>query len=149
MVMKRVEVALSYFEDGFSCSQSVLTAFSPSLGLGEEVSLKISQAFGGGMSRSGGVCGAVTGALMVIGLKFGRTSTDDTESKERTYLKAQEFVRLFKGKHGSINCSELIGYNLGTEEGLIAARESGVIKDRCPGFVASAVEIVESLLGSY
>ena len=100
------------------------------------------------MSRTGGVCGVVTGALMVMGLKFGKTNATDEESREKTYLKAQEFIRRFKEKHGSIYCPELIEVDLGTEEGLKAARESGVIKDRCPGFVASAVEIVESIIGS-
>ena len=68
----RIDVAGSRFSEGFSCSQSVLAAFAPELGLDADAALRVSAAFGGGMGRTGGTCGAVTGALMVLGLQIWR-----------------------------------------------------------------------------
>ena len=73
---KHIELARSRFSEGFSCSQSVLAAFAPELGLDADAALRVSAAFGGGMGRTGGPCGAVTGALMVLGLKYGATVAD-------------------------------------------------------------------------
>jgi len=110
------------------------------------LSLKISQAFGGRMSRMGKTCGAVTGALMVIGLKYGRVEVEDEESKEKTYEKAREFVARFVERNGTINCTELIGVDLGTPEGRKIAKERGIIREKCTKYVADAVEIVEDLV---
>jgi len=69
--MSRVEEAVSCFADGFSCSQSIVSTYGTEFGVDREKALKISTGFGGGMGRLGGTCGAVTGAIMVIGLKYG------------------------------------------------------------------------------
>ena len=70
--MSHTDLALSRFSEGFSCSQSVLAAFAPELGLDADAALRVSAAFGGGMGRLGDTCGAVTGALMVLGLRLRR-----------------------------------------------------------------------------
>ena len=83
--MEKSDRAAALFEEGFSCSQAVFTAFSGDLGLDRDISLKLSQPFGGGMAHLGEACGAVTGAFMAIGLKYGRTRAADLEARERTY----------------------------------------------------------------
>jgi C_GCAxxG_C_C family probable redox protein len=138
--------AVQIFRNGFSCSQAVVAAFGESLGLEKEIALKISQAFGGGMARLGLTCGAVTGALLVIGLKHGRTRPDDEAAKEKTYALALEFISRFKARHGTIVCRDLIGTDLSTPEGHDEAQARGVFETLCPNFVGSAAEILEQIL---
>lgn len=144
--MSRADHAVSVFQEGFSCSQAVFSSSCEELGLDRERALKISTAFGGGMGHCGEACGAVTGALMAIGLKHGRTRADDREAKEKTYGFVQDFIRRFKSAHGSVNCTELIGYDLGTEEGIQNAREKNLFRTLCINFVRSAAEILDGLL---
>ncbi|MEW5902332.1 MAG: C-GCAxxG-C-C family protein, partial [Acidobacteriota bacterium] len=121
--MSRSENAVQSFKQGFSCSQAVLVAFDESLGLSRDQALKISQAFGGGMARLGLTCGAVTGALMAIGLKYGRTRAEDEAAKEKTYALVHDLIRRFELRHGSIVCRELIGVELSTPQGHSLAQE--------------------------
>ena len=81
--MTHTEKAIELFEQKFHCSQAVLAAFADELGLTEEQALKLGACFGGGMCK-GEVCGACTGALMALGMKFGQFKKDDTESKNKT-----------------------------------------------------------------
>ena len=77
-----IQTANDRFAQGFSCSQSIFSAFVLQLGLSTETALKLSSPFGAGMARQGQVCGALTGALMVLGLQQGNV---DPEGKEKTY----------------------------------------------------------------
>lgn len=144
--MNKVETAISCFKEGFSCSQAVLSAYSDLFGLDRELALKISQPFGGGMAHMGEMCGAVTGAFLVIGLKYGRIKAEDIEAKEKTYELVQEFVKRFKSIHGSVNCTELLGFDLGTPEGMKLAEEKELFENACPKFVQNAAEIIEQIL---
>ena len=83
---------------------------------------------------------------MVIGLKYGKTKSDDEAAKEKTYRLVREFVRRFEQRHGTTLCRGLINADISTPEGLQAARAKGLITTVCPPFVRSAVEIVEELL---
>jgi C_GCAxxG_C_C family probable redox protein len=144
--VNQVERATSCFEEGFSCSQSVASAYGPSLGLDRELALRVSGAFGGGMGRMGETCGAVTGALMVIGLKYGRTRPEDDEARDKTYGLAREFVDRFKSRNGSAICRELLGFDIGTPEGKKQLEERELSTIRCAKFVHDAAEIVAELL---
>ncbi|MDH7512602.1 MAG: C-GCAxxG-C-C family protein [Clostridiales bacterium] len=144
--MNRSESALQSFRQGWSCSQAVLSVFCESLGLEREKAFKISQAFGGGMARMGKTCGAVTGAMMVIGLKHGRTRPEDEKAKEKTYALVLEMARRFQERHGSLVCRELIGFDLSTAEDHEQAKKHGVFESLCPQFVADAVTILEGLI---
>ena len=124
----------------------MLSSFGEELGLARELALKVAGAFGGGMARMGETCGAVTGALMVIGLKYGMTQAKDGAARDRTYKLAQEFMTRFKTHHNSMVCRELLGYDLSSLEGRKAAHEKGLFTTLCPQFVRDAVEIVEQLL---
>lgn len=142
----RAEEGVKLFKEGWSCSQAVLSVFSKDFGLEPEKAFKISQAFGGGMARTGETCGAVTGALMVVGLKYGRTRPKDEDAKEKTYSLVLDFFKTFKAHHGSLICRELIGTDMSTPDGHRKASESGVFETLCPKFVADAVEILERIL---
>jgi len=144
--MNKLDNALSFFKDGFNCSQAVLTAFSKSFGMDRETALRVAQAFGSGMARMAETCGAVTGAFMVIGLKHGRISVEDESAKEITYEKVQEFVKEFKAIHGSLRCGELLGYNISDPEQLKRVEEEQLFETRCPNFVQDSVRILEEIL---
>ncbi len=144
--MDKVDRAVSSFKEGFNCSQSVLSTFSKPFGLNHEVALKIAQAFGGGMARMGQTCGAVTGAFMVIGLKYGKVEAEDEEAKEITYEVVREFVKKFKSLHGSILCKDILGYDLDVPAQREEVEEKQICETRCPEFVKDAVEILGKLL---
>jgi C_GCAxxG_C_C family probable redox protein len=143
---KKAEHAVACFKSDFSCSQAVFSTYAEQLGLDNQVALKISCAFGGGMARMAETCGAVTGALMVIGLKHGKTRPDDADAKDKTYALTREFVERFKARHSSIVCRELLGCDIGTEEGKRIFDERMYKDTRCAKFVADAATILEEIL---
>jgi len=144
--MNKANEALSCFKEGFSCSQAVFSTYAVDMGLSRETALKVSQAFGGGMGQMGEVCGAVTGAFMVIGLKYGRTKIDDDEAKRKTYALVKEFTEKFKARNGTIICRELLGCDIGTPEGNRVAKDKELFSTVCPSFVRDAVDILEKIL---
>lgn len=144
--MNRVERAVSCFEEGFSCSQAVCSAFGPQFGLNREMALKVSGVFGGGLGRMGETCGAVTGALMVIGLKYGNIRAEDKKTKLKAYSFVREFVDEFKLRNGSITCRELIDCDISTPEGMKLAEKKELFATLCPKFVHDAAEIIEHIL---
>jgi C_GCAxxG_C_C family probable redox protein len=143
--MSNADKAAAMFKEGFSCSQAVLAAYCERFGLDKEQAYKISTGFGGGMHLDQ-ACGAVTGAIMVIGLKYGRTRADDIEAKMNTAKKLVEFAEKFKARHGSIACTELIGCNISTLEGYQEAKKRDLFKQVCPKYVISAAEILDEML---
>jgi C_GCAxxG_C_C family probable redox protein len=145
--MIKVEDAVLAFIEGFSCSQAVLSTYGPDFGLDRELALKLATPFGGGMARMGETCGAVTGAFMVIGLKYGLTDPEKKEDKERTYEKINEFVEKFNERNKSIVCKDLLGHDLSTQEGREIVEDKALTIQKCPEFVKDAAEILEEVLG--
>ena len=147
--MKRrepVESAVAHFADGYLCSQALLLAYAARFGIEPRVAARIAAPFGAGMGRMGWTCGAVTGALMVIGLRYGHEGAEDVETKERMYGVEQKFLSLFRELHGSVQCQELLGLDLSTEEGLESARTQGMFEKLCPKYVEDAAAILEEIL---
>ena len=144
--MSKAKSAKKQFEKGFSCAPAVVSTYSDQFGLGKELALKISCGFGGGIGRMGRTCGAVTGAVMVIGLKHGQADVADEESRQETHRLVREFLGKFTALHGSVECRELIGYDLSNPRELRAARKSGVFESKCAGFVYDAACILEDVL---
>ena len=143
--MNYIELAKKYFEQKYHCSQAVLAAFAEELGLTEEQALKLGACFGGGMCK-GEVCGACTGALMALGLKFGQSDIDDLESRKKTNDVTVEFLDLFKKENVSYMCIELLGCDLATDEGKEYAKEKQLFVTFCPQMVESATRITEKLI---
>jgi len=145
--MDRVSKAKQYMAERKSnCSQSVFRVYAEDLGLDEKTALMIAQGFGGGMGHTGGVCGAVTGAYMALGLANPATKENPRQSVDKTYGLVAEFERRFKKKHGSVYCTELLNYDLTKPDQVAKAREAGVFTSKCPQFVADAVSITDELL---
>ena len=144
--MEPKDLACARFEEGFSCSQAVFSAYAEQFGLDRETALKIAGGFGGGMGRMAQTCGAVTGAFMVIGLKYGAIDAEDKETKEKAYALVREFSDRFKSRHGSIVCQDLLGCDISKPEGERVAREQKLFKTICPKLVKDAAEILEEML---
>jgi len=144
--MSHTDCAVSFFRQGFSCSQAVAAAFAADFGLDKEAVLRLSQPFGGGIARRADWCGAVTGAFLVIGLKHGRVRPEDTAARDRTYALVQEFISRFTGRHGEIKCRDLLGCDIGTPEGQKKAEELKLHQTRCEALVRDAVVILEEIL---
>jgi len=140
------EKAAKLFDRGFSCSQSVFTPYAVELGIPEEKALKLSQVLGGGISHLGLTCGAVTGALLVISLHFGRSQAEDTAAKDLTYSLAQEFCQRFSELYGSINCSDLIGCSLKTPQGRELASEHDLFDKYCTAFIEDSCRLLEEII---
>lgn len=144
--MSRKEKAIERFKNGFNCSQSVFSSFSEDFSLNDKISCLIASGFGGGMGRTAGVCGAVTGAFMVLGLKYGFSDGSDKEGKERIYQKVKEFIDNFKERNKSIICKDLIDCDISTEDGLKYAMENNLFSKVCPKFVEDAIDILKKML---
>ncbi len=144
--MSDVEKAVNCFEQGFNCCQAMLSTYGPRFGLDRELAIKLANGFGGGIGHQGETCGAVTGAIMVIGLKHGATLADDKDSSDKTYELVERFLEAFKTRHGSTLCRELLDCDISTPQGLQAAREKGLFEERCPNFVRASAEILEEIL---
>ena len=142
---KEAEQTVSCFKEGLNCTQAVLSIFGPQFGLDRENAIKIARAFGSGMGM-GETCGAVTGALMVIGLKHAKLERRSLFSRDKTEDIAREFVVRFKARNATTECRELLGCDVSTLEGLKAAKKEKHFKIRCPKFVQDAAEILEELL---
>jgi C_GCAxxG_C_C family probable redox protein len=139
-------MAKKLFYEGFSCSQAVFTPYAGEYGISREKSLKLTQVLGGGISHMGLTCGAVMGALLVIGLHFGRSRAEDQAARDLTYALAQKFCQRFTELHGSIECSNLIGCSLKTARGLALANEKGLFQKYCSGFVEDACRLLEEII---
>ncbi len=134
------------FLRGYDCSQVVLRAYAKELGITEEEANKVAACFGGGMMM-GEVCGAVTGALMAIGLKYGHSDSDNLmKQKEIMMEKSALFREKFLEKRQKVLCRPLLGYDVSKPEELLEALESGRMMDFCPGLVKDAIDILKEIL---
>ena len=96
----------------------------------------------------GEMCGVVTGSMMALGLKHGKTKASDDEAKEKTYRLVLELVDKFKARHGSIVCRELLDCDMTTPEGLQNFKDRKLIETHCVMFVKDAADILEGILTS-
>ncbi len=140
------EEAAVVFKEGFNCSQAVFSVLAPRFGLDGATAARTACAFGGGMARRGDTCGAVTGALMAIGLARGGGRPGEKEAQEAAYAAGREFMRRFASRNGSVACRDLLGCEIGTTEGYERAKSEGLFDTLCPKLVQNAVEIAEELI---
>ncbi len=140
--MNHQELALKYFNMKYHCSQAVLAAYSDLTKLSVDESLKLGSCFGSGM-RQGEVCGAATGALMVLGLIFGYT---DPNKKEQSNRINDKFLKRFKEENGSYLCNELLKCDIRTTDGVNYARNNNLFTEFCPKMVLSASLILDEII---
>jgi C_GCAxxG_C_C family probable redox protein len=141
----RRDKAIGYFSARMHCSQAVIAAFSEECGISEEQAFRLGSCFGSGM-RKGQVCGACTGALMVLGLLYGQHHVGDQEGRELSDRVNDMMMDRFERANGSFICNDLLGCDISTPEGAKEAHERGLFMDFCPKMVGSAVDILEGII---
>lgn len=144
--MNDIEQAVQYFKDGLSCSQAILLTYSTKYGLDNETAIRLGTGFSGGLARNAEVCGAVTGAIGVIGLKHGMVRLGEDHAKAQTFKVVNKFIKEFREKHDSIICRDLVGCDISTEKGRKIAVDENRFKTLCPEFVRTAAEALENVL---
>ncbi|CAG1011836.1 hypothetical protein ANAEL_04284 [Anaerolineales bacterium] len=138
--------AVEKFMGGYNCAQSVIYPFCEDNGISEDMALKVSCGLGGGMGRSQEVCGAVTGGILVLGLRHGRGVNDEASATTVTYQKTRELMSRFAERNGSYICRELLDdCDLTTEAGQQEFKDRDMKNRICKVCVESAVEILEEL----
>ena len=142
--MSNADRAVEKFKNGLNCSQSILSTFGPALGLDEKSCIKIAAPFGGGIGHVQEVCGAVSGAVMAIGLRHGE-GTEERDKRDRIIGLAQEFIQAFTARHGSLRCRQLLNFDITTREGLLRAREAEAFAV-CGDYIRTAAELLEKML---
>lgn len=143
--MTHKEKALMYFGKNFHCSQAVLATYAKDCGITQEQALKLGGCFGSGM-RKGEVCGACTGALMVLGLLYGQYDENDLQSRQLANEVNDKMLERFAKVNGSYICNELLKADITTPEGLKYIRENKLFTEFCTDMVASAVDILEEII---
>lgn len=146
--MTHKEKALDYFNRKFHCSQAVLAAYADECGLSEELALKLGACFGSGM-RKGEVCGACTGALMVLGAMYGQYDKADPESRTRANEVNDKMMEGFAKVSGSYICNDLLGFDVSTLEGVKYCIDNNLFTEFCPKMVANAVDVLEEIIKEY
>jgi C_GCAxxG_C_C family probable redox protein len=135
--------SLELFKSGYFCSESVLLAIAENLGIQSDLFPKIATGFCSGISRTGGMCGAVSGAIMGINLVAGRNSP--SESIEPSYTLTQKLISDFERQYGSVYCRQLIGCDLTTETGQQYFMENHLM-ERCLQYAEGATRMAISLI---
>ncbi|MDR0778322.1 MAG: C-GCAxxG-C-C family protein [Methanomassiliicoccaceae archaeon] len=133
------------FREGIDCSMMVLAEVAARIGISEKEAYRTASCFGAGMF-TGGVCGAVTGAFIAIGIKHGNHEPNDTERKMKVISKRDEFVRRFTEIHGSVDCPVLLGIDLRDNEQRQYARDNGLFDNECPKFCRTAALLLKDIL---
>jgi len=146
MFKDKLSETLELFKSGYHCSQSVLAAFSEDYGLSMETALKISCPFGGGIGGLGKTCGALTGAIMVIGLKYGSTKAFDMETKRISREKTRQLIENFEEVHKSSLCNELVGFDRGNLTGADLIAKRPFFYNTCQKFLETVVVFLEEEL---
>ena len=144
--MTRVEKTVNLFPTVLNCSQATLTVFGEQYGLNAEMAARLGRPLGGGMGHTARTCGAVTAAVLILGL--ANDGEDEGKARQASFASVQEFFNRFEALHGTTDCKSLLGEDMSTEEGMKKIKEEKLVSKRCPAFVRDAASILETLLAS-
>ncbi|MGD0329825.1 MAG: C-GCAxxG-C-C family protein [Nitrososphaeria archaeon] len=138
------ERAVSHFKEGYNCCESVLMGYMETNKISSNIVPRIATGFGGGIARRGSVCGALTGAIMAIGLMYGRDRLDQ-DAYDLCVAKSSECYERFKKEFGDVQCRNLIGCDLSTSEGRNLFKKMGLREKNCMKYVRGASTILLDL----
>lgn len=142
--MEKKEIA-ELFMKGIDCSQVVVGTFADELGITTDEAYKMAAAFGGGMGL-GETCGAVVGAMIVLGLKYGHHDVEHMEQKDIMNAKRAEFLQKFQEKYGVCNCKGLLKHDISNPEEMQQILDEGLLFDFCPEVVKDSIDILKNIL---
>ncbi|MBI5404089.1 MAG: C_GCAxxG_C_C family protein [Ignavibacteriae bacterium] len=143
--MEKENKALESFEGIFNCSQSVVGAYSEKFGISKGDAVRIAAGFGGGIGRTQGICGAITGGVMVIGLRFF-DETDSVKSKETVYNKTKELVEKFEKRNEYSDCYKLTGVDFSKEGWTDEFKEQKTKENKCNGYIKDVCKILDEMI---
>jgi C_GCAxxG_C_C family probable redox protein len=146
MIKDHVAEAKELFKSGFNCSQVVLAVFSEELGLSRETALKIAFPFGAGIGGTGRICGALSGAIMVIGLKHETSNVTDIENRNLCKEKTRKLIEAFENEHKTVNCNDLVGFDMNALSGVDLKAKAQYFQNTCPKFLETVVSFLEEEL---
>ena len=146
MTHPEVEQAVALYKQGYTCTQSILASFADRYDLPQNLAFRIGEPFGAGTSCTGDMCGSVSGAIMVLGLQYGSALSDDGAARFCTYQRVHDLIHQFKEIHGSIQCTDLLGYDLSDPEQFQTVGEKGLFTQLCPILVRDAAQILVEML---
>ena len=141
------DAALDCFAQRYNCAESVLLGLIEYYNLDCECAPRIASGFGGGVGQCGDLCGAVSGAVMAIGLIFGRDDLSNPDQKTICYNKVEQLIELFEAEFGTLECSALTDCEMRTPEGRARAKELDLHNTLCPKYVAFAARATSSIVG--
>ncbi len=142
----RLEAATAKFCEGYNCAQSVLYAHCDALHFERDTALRLACGFGAGMGRREEVCGAISGGILVLGLRHGRGEGNDRAATEATYAKTRALMERFRQRHGSYICRELLrGCDLMTAEGQDFYAQNDLRNQVCIPCIQSVIAILDEL----
>ena len=139
------EMIAEQFKKGFDCSQVVLEHYVEELGITQGTANRIAAGFGGGMGI-GETCGAVIGAMLALGMKYGHSEEAHMEQKEIMNAKRQEFLEAFIEKYSTCSCKGLLKYDISKPEELKKILEEGLLFDFCPQVVEDTINILNEII---
>ena len=143
--MTYADRAVAEMDRGYNCAEAMLRAFAPSLGMPDEAT-RVATPFGGGLSRTGHVCGLVSGAAMAIGWAFGRTDPDDQRAKDAAYAAVGRLASEIEASRGSTTCFGILGVDLRDASSRIRAESERLYESHCRPVAREIAGIVERLL---
>lgn len=141
---EKSEKAISSENITYNCAQKVFGVFCEQYGIRKEQGLRMTSALGGGL-RAGESCGALVGALLVVGLKYGMVNPHDFEQRALCDEKARETSAKFKEMNGHIACRDLLGIDTSIGNNRLEAKQKGLFADICPGIIKNIVELLEEM----
>ena len=142
--MNKAEKAIEYF-DLYNCAQAVLSAYAADYDLEKDKALQVAVGFGGGLGGHQDVCGAISGAISVLGLHSGFKEEDRREKIRKVYAEVYRYINEFTEREGTIKCRELLNCDLNSDEGKAFYREHN-LKDQCRGYVRLCCELLDKYL---
>jgi|WetSurMetagenome_2_1015567.scaffolds.fasta_scaffold214646_2 C_GCAxxG_C_C family probable redox protein len=146
MIKDHYKEAVELFRSGHHCSQAIFAAFSEEYGISRDTALKIACPFGGGIGGFGRTCGALTGAIMVIGLRYGSSDPSDADAKTLSRMKTRKLIETFEKAHGSCNCNDLVGFDRSNMMGAELKARLPYFHSTCPKFLESVIVFLEEEL---
>lgn len=144
--MKPAEKAIKLYKEEYNCSQAILSAYAEELGIDEKTAIRVASSFGGGIARTGKTCGAVTGALMVLGMKQWNSDVEKEEAKQHVYKLSNQLMEEFQERNQTLNCEELLGVSVSTPEGRAVVKANQLSTKVCHRVINDVTEIFDKLI---
>jgi C_GCAxxG_C_C family probable redox protein len=144
--MNSVEKTMELCNQGLNCSQAIITAFGEPFGVDAKTAKNLGRPWGGGMGHLALTCGALTGAVAILGL--ARNDSDEQQARQDAFESVRELFHRFEAKHGATACKDLLGADMSTAAGKKKINEEKLTSQFCPGIIRDTAEILADLMKS-